>query len=53
MRFGETSVAPPPHVTNRSNTDGSKVRSNVCDTRAPGPTSNRSTLCATYGARFA
>ena len=46
---GETSVAPPPQVTNRSNTDGSKVRSNVCDIRQPGPTAYLAMLCATYG----
>src|SRR3954452_10196337 len=51
VRLGETRVAPPPQVTNRSNTDGSKVRSNVCEVRHPGPIPNRAMLRATYDAR--
>jgi hypothetical protein len=47
---GTTSVAPEHQATNMSNTDGSKVRSNVCDSRLPGPTPYRSMQCTKYGA---
>ncbi len=45
-RVGTTRVAPLPQAANRSNTDRSKVRSKVCDSRLPGPSSYRATTCS-------
>lgn len=46
LRIGTTSVPPEPQATNRSCIEASKVRSKVCDSLLPGPTSYRNTTWA-------